>query len=259
MRAESVRSITLQFSNYDLPCFMHAAAHFGTDRYSYAVTPNTDHLIRYCDDPSFRELYRTAGFVLLDSRFLAYVLRAIYGVRLPTCPGSDVTSTLFERVIAKDDKVIVIGSTEAQAATLVDRYGLRTLRHLNPAMGFINDPAAVEECLRFIESESPFRFCLLAVGCPQQEFLARALLNRGRARGLALCVGASINFLTGGEKRAPKWMQDGGVEWLYRLLRNPSRLARRYLIRGPRIFYLLPRFKFLLRPAHDSTLETTPR
>lgn len=241
--------LTLEFSDCDLAGFMKIAANFGCDSYAYAVTPNVDHLIRFCDDAGFRELYRTAAFVLLDSRFLAVVLRLFTGLKLPTSPGSDVTARLFGEVVAPHDKVVVIGGTEAQAATLRTRYGLHGLRHLNPPMGFIRDPAAVEECLRFIESESPFRFCLLAVGCPQQEVLAKALLTRGRARGLALCVGASINFLTGAERRAPRWMQRSGLEWLYRLLHDPGRMAKRYLIRGPRIFFLLPRLKFQLRPA----------
>jgi UDP-N-acetyl-D-mannosaminuronic acid transferase (WecB/TagA/CpsF family) len=86
--------------------------------------------------------------------------------------------------------------------------------------------------------------------------LAKALQSRGRARGLALCVGASINFLTGTERRAPKWVQYAGFEWLYRLLHDPARLARRYLVRGPRIFFLLPRLKFQLRPAAPFVPET---
>jgi exopolysaccharide biosynthesis WecB/TagA/CpsF family protein len=253
---EPVVPLTLEFSDCDLSEFIDIAAKFGVDDYAYAVTPNVDHLIRFCEDPSFRELYRTAGFVLLDSRFLAYLLRAVAGLTLPTSPGSDVTARLFEEVIGPDDKVVVIGGTEAQAEILVRRYGLRRLRHLNPPMGFIHDPAAVEACLRFIEGESPFRFCLLAVGCPQQEVLAKALQLRGRARGLALCVGASINFLTGVERRAPKWMQSAGIEWLYRLLHDPARLARRYLVRGPRIFFLLPRLTFQLRPAAPLAPDT---
>jgi exopolysaccharide biosynthesis WecB/TagA/CpsF family protein len=248
---------TIQFSDCDLPQFMRIAANFGSETYAYAVTPNVDHLIRFCDDPSFRELYRTAGFVLLDSRFLAYVLRLVAGLRLPTSPGSDVTARLFDDVIAPDDKVVVIGGTAEQAGILSRRYGLKALRHLNPPMGFINDPALVEECLRFVENESPFRFCLLAVGCPQQEILAKALQSRGRARGLALCIGASINFLTGGERRAPKWIQHAGFEWLYRLLNDPTRLARRYLIRGPRIFLLLPRLHFELCPVAAFVPEKT--
>lgn len=227
---------------------MRIAADFGTETYAYTVTPNVDHLIRFYDDASFRELYGTAGFILLDSRFLAYVLRVTAGLRLPVCTGSDVTAGLFESVVTPDDKLVVVGGTEQQAEILSTKYGLRALRHFNPPMGFISDPVAVETCLRFIENESPFRFCLLAVGSPQQELVAKALQTRGRARGLALCVGASINFLTGEERRAPWWMQQAGFEWLYRLLHDPGRLAVRYLVRGPRIFLLLPRLKIRLRP-----------
>jgi exopolysaccharide biosynthesis WecB/TagA/CpsF family protein len=101
-------------------------------------------------------------------------------------------------------------------------------------MNFIRDPLAVETCLRQIEAMSPFRFCFLAIGSPQQEIIAQKLKERGIARGLALCVGAAINFLTGIERRAPLWMQQAGLEWLYRLSRDPRRLWRRYLVRGPK-------------------------
>ncbi len=74
-----------------------------------------------------------------------------------------------------------------------------------------------------------------------------ALRERGQARGLALCVGASINFLTGDERRAPGWMQRLGIEWLYRLLQDPRRLAARYLLRGPRVFGLLRRAEIVQR------------
>jgi exopolysaccharide biosynthesis WecB/TagA/CpsF family protein len=215
-------------------------------------------LIRFCDDASFRELYRAADFVLLDSRFLAYLLRLVAGLKLPVSPGSDVTARLFRDVIRPDDKVVLIGGTGEQAQILSREYGLRGLRHMNPPMGFINDPAAVDECLRFIESESPFRFCLFAVGSPQQEVLARAVQTRGRARGLGLCIGASINFLTGMERRAPAFVQKSGFEWLYRLINDPGRLARRYLVRGPRIFLLLPRLKVQLRPAM-APVQVPPR
>ena len=126
-----------------------------------------------------------------------------------------------------------------QAQTLRDKYSLKNLFHHNPPMGFVNDPRAVEECLAFAEAHSPFRFCMLAVGSPQQEILARQLKSRGIARGMALCIGASINFITGVERRAPRWMQSLALEWLYRLMQDPRRLARRYLLRGPRVFALL--------------------
>lgn len=149
-------------------------------------------------------------------------------------------------MVKSDDRLVVIGGSHEQAAQLSATYGV-TLLHHNPPMGFINVPAALEDCLQFIEAASPFRFCFLAVGSPQQERVAYLLKERAAARGLALCIGASLNFLSGTERRAPVWMQRLALEWLFRLLQNPRRLAGRYLVRGPRIFKYLADMKIELR------------
>ncbi|MFT3905577.1 MAG: WecB/TagA/CpsF family glycosyltransferase [Steroidobacteraceae bacterium] len=219
------------------------------------MTPNVDQLIRYHDDVDFRKLYADAAYVLLDSQFLAHLLRISRGLRVGVCPGSDLTAKLFERVIRSDDRVAMVGGSAQQATQLAARFGLKDLRHFNPPMGFIGDPVAVEQVLEFLEQNSPFRFCMLAVGSPQQEVLAQKMLRRGRICGLALCIGASVNFLTGGERRAPRWLQKMGMEWLFRLLQSPGRLGRRYLIRGPRVFGLLGRTEIRLRePAPADSL-----
>lgn len=238
----------IELDDYDLPAFVDAARRWNADTYGYVVTPNADHLIRLDEDPGFRELYRDADFVLLDSRFLARLIALSGGGRLPVCAGSDLTAALFETVIGPDDPLVMIGGDAAQASALAARYGLRRLAHHNPPMGFIRDAQAVEATLAYIEAHSPFRFCLLAVGAPQQEMVARQLKLRGRARGLALCIGASVNFLTGVERRAPVWLQRLGLEWLFRLLQSPRRLAHRYLVRNPRVFALLRRVEVSLRP-----------
>jgi exopolysaccharide biosynthesis WecB/TagA/CpsF family protein len=235
--------------DFDLPRFAAVAAGFGRERYGYVVTPNADHLVRLHEEPRFRRLYADAAFVLLDSRLIAHLLRLLRRQRLPVCTGSDLVATLLGRVVAPDDPVVLVGCGAAQAAQLAQRYGLRNFAHHNPPMGFIDDAAAVETCLRFVEAHSPFRFCLLAVGSPRQEMLAQRLLERGVARGLALCCGASVDFLTGAERRAPQWMQRFGLEWLFRLLQSPRRLGYRYLVRAPRIFGLLGRTRFVLRAA----------
>lgn len=258
-RARSVEEVfgapmTLALSGTALSDFLGIARCFGFDEYAYAVTPNVDHVLRHCDDPSFRSLYAAARFVLLDSRFLAHLIRATTGVKLPVCPGSDLVAHLFDEVIASDDIIVLIGSTDAKAQILRQKYGLRHLRHHNPPMGFVDDPEAVEATLQFVELQGPFRFCLLAVGCPQQEMIAQALKTRKRAKGLALCIGASIDFITGGERRAPAWMAAVGMEWLFRLAQNPCRLAGRYLIRGPRIFVVLPRLEFRIRSRRSDRL-----
>jgi exopolysaccharide biosynthesis WecB/TagA/CpsF family protein len=238
-RRRTAERLKLQFDNHDLTSFTRLAANFGSDRFAYVVTPNVDHVIRLNEDAKFRALYAGADFTLLDSRFLSHVMKFSKGIDLPVCTGSDLTEKLFSEVISADDAVVLIGATDRQAEILTERFGLRNLAHFNPPMGFIHKPAEVQACLDFVESHSPFRFCLLAVGSPQQEVLAQMLKSRATARGLTLCIGASINFLTGTEKRAPQWLQRAGMEWSYRLMQAPRRLAGRYLVRGPRVFGLL--------------------
>jgi exopolysaccharide biosynthesis WecB/TagA/CpsF family protein len=241
-------SLRYVLDDYDLDGFVAVARSFARDRFGFVVTPNVDHLIRYHDDPAFRARYADADFILLDSRFLAHLFRVFKNRRIGVCTGSDLTARLFERVIDSDDQVVLIGGSEVQANKLAERYRLNCVKHYNPPMNFVNNPAEVEACLKFVEANSPFRFCFLAVGAPQQELLAQLLKKRGKARGMALCIGASINFLTGQEKRAPLWMQKVGFEWLYRLLNDPKRLAKRYLLRGPRVFSLLWITKLRVRP-----------
>jgi exopolysaccharide biosynthesis WecB/TagA/CpsF family protein len=240
-------AIELALDNQDLEQFSATAAAFGSDRFGYVVTPNVDHVIRLHDDAGFRSTYDSATFVLLDSRLLSRLLRLINGQQLRVCTGSDLTTRLFEQVIAPDDRIVMVGGSDEQAALLREKFELTDLRHENPPMGFIRDAAAVDQVVQFVEAQSPFRFCLLAVGAPQQELLAQKILERGKARGLALCIGASVNFLTGGERRAPRWMQALALEWLFRLLQSPGRLGKRYLVRGPRIFRLLKQTRIRVR------------
>jgi len=253
-----LREIVHVIDDFDLPEFTSVAARFGADRYGYVVTPNVDHLIRYHEDAAFRAHYRAASFVLMDSRVAARIVRLLKGVRLPVCTGSDLTAKLLSQVAQPDDRIVLIGGSEEQARQIAATYGLKNLRHHNPPMGFIKDPMAVECCLSFIEDASPFRFCFLAVGSPQQEEIAQLLQARTVARGLALCVGASLNFITGAEKRAPRWMQGMALEWLYRLLQSPRRLFHRYLLRGPRILTHLRRSRVVLRRTETQTLKADP-
>ena len=251
-RYSEIMPLALTLDAYDLPGFVKVARDFGAREFAYVVTPNIDHVIRYCDDPAFRLTYADATYVLLDSRLLARILRLTTRLDPPVCTGSDLVAALFAEVIAPEDPIVLIGGTADQVSALRRKYGLLNLQHYNPPMGFIADPAQVDACAQFVERHSPFRFCLLAVGSPQQELLAQRLRQRGSARGLALCIGAAVNFITGDERRAPRWMQAMALEWAYRLANNPRRLARRYLVRGPRILRLLGRVDFRLRPPNST-------
>ena len=256
MPTAPVHEVVHEFDPFDLADFTREAARFRQDRYGYVVTPNVDHLVRYHEDAAFRDCYRHAAYVLLDSRVAARLIRALKGVSVPVCPGSDLTLALLAKAAKPSDRIVFIGGSAAQSAAISARFGLTNVRHHNPPMGFIGDPEAVARCLEFIEGASPFRFCFLAVGSPQQEALARVLGVRGTARGLALCVGASLNFISGAEKRAPVWMQRSALEWLYRLAKDPRRMAGRYLVRGPRGFYYLAGSGVALRSAAPHTADS---
>lgn len=248
--------------DYDTERFLPVAAAFGQRRYGYVVTPNADHLVRLHDDAQFRRMCADASYVLLDSRFVACWLRLTCGERLPVCAGSDLVARLFQSVIAPDDPLVLIGATAQQADSLRAKFGLRALAHHNPPMGFMGDAQAVEACLRFVESHSPFRYCFLAVGSPRQEYLAWRLRERAAAAGLALCVGASIDFLTGAERRAPLWIRQLCLEWAFRLLQNPARMAHRYLVRQPRMFGIVRHSRLALRAPSGSSeigLRATPQ
>ncbi|HEY0982614.1 WecB/TagA/CpsF family glycosyltransferase [Schlesneria sp.] len=241
------------FDDYDITQFMDVVASFGDSRYGFVVTPNTDHLIRLNDDEAFLKLCQSATYLLLDSRFLSLAFFLTKGMHIPVCPGSDLTESLFEKVIKPDDPVLIVGATPEQARFLENKYSLTNLSQYTPPMGFIKSEEEVLKCLEFVEAHSPFRYCFIALGSPQQEILASRLAERGVARGLALCIGASVNFLTGTEQRAPMWMRAMCSEWMYRLLQNPRRMWWRYLVRGPRIFWLMTNLQIKLRTSSPPT------
>jgi exopolysaccharide biosynthesis WecB/TagA/CpsF family protein len=205
--------------------------------FKYVVTPNVHHMVRLLEEPTMRPLYERAWRVFCDSRVLSR-LAWFNGRRLPVITGSDLTAHLIARAGEQCLTIAVIGPTTEACAALGSRYpGVNVVSH-TPPMGFIKSKDEVQRCVDFVvDTQAPLIF--LAVGTPQQEILARHIADHPQARGVGLCVGASIDFLTGKQRRAPVWVQKTGLEWLHRLLSNPQRLASRYLIECPRIFYLI--------------------
>jgi len=215
------------------------AARPAASPFAYLVTPNADHLVRLARDPArYGPLYREATWRLLDSRVVARLARVMGLPAPPVVPGSDLTARLFGEVIGAEDRIAVLGGSAATVAALRARYGLKNLAHHDPPMGFDADPAALEAAVGFVEGAEA-RFAFLCVGSPRQEIVAREVLRRGRATGAALCVGASLLFLSGEERRAPRIVQRAGMEWAWRLAGDPRRLARRYLVEDPALVWLL--------------------
>jgi len=212
--------------------------------FAYLVTPNVDHVVRLSKRPADGEewrAYRDAAWRLCDSRILAKLAR-LRGIRLPVVPGSDLTARLFRDILARGDRLCLIGGEAGDAAALEALSpGVAVVQYMPPT-GLLADRPAMVAAARFAAG-SHARFILLAVGSPQQELVARMIAEVPGSSGTALCVGASVDFLVGRTKRAPRWMRSLSLEWLHRLLGDPVRLWRRYLIDGPRIFLLAWRFR----------------
>nr|WP_238934848.1 WecB/TagA/CpsF family glycosyltransferase [Maricaulis parjimensis] len=204
--------------------------------FAFVVTPNVDHLVRLERDTVLARLYAQAWLTVCDSRVLE-VIGKISGETINVSPGSDLTAKLFDTVIDPAEPITIIGGSEDVIAAVTERYGLRDVRWHQPPMGLRDNPEAIAECARFV-ADNPSRFTFFCVGSPQQELVAEACLDHGGCTGLGLCVGASLDFLGGKARRAPVWMQQARLEWLHRLLQEPGRMWRRYLVDGPKVIQL---------------------
>jgi exopolysaccharide biosynthesis WecB/TagA/CpsF family protein len=157
---------------------------------------------------------------------VARLAAALLGVRLPLALGSDLTVEMVTRAIRPDDAITIIGGTDEMERRLRTRFGWVNLARHDPPFGFIADPAAVARCVDFVLAH-PARYVFLACGAPQSELLGRRIVERGGAVGTGLCIGASLLFVTGLERRAPMFMQRAGLEWLHRLIQEPRRMSVR--------------------------------
>jgi N-acetylglucosaminyldiphosphoundecaprenol N-acetyl-beta-D-mannosaminyltransferase len=206
--------------------------------FKYVVTPNVHHMVRLLEDaPTMQPLYEQAWRVFCDSRVLS-CLAWFRGRKLPVITGSDLTAHLVARAAKQHLTIALIGPTAPACAALANRYPGLNVEFHTPPMGFIKSQNEVRKCVDFA-AKTQSRLVFLAVGMPQQEILARQIADHPQARGVGLCIGASIDYLTGKQRRAPVWLQKAGLEWLHRLLSDPRRLTSRYLIVCPRIFYLM--------------------
>jgi exopolysaccharide biosynthesis WecB/TagA/CpsF family protein len=212
--------------------------------YRYVVTPNVDHLVRLHEDDQtqaqFRALYDRADLCLCHSKVL-HLLGRFRGVRLPVVPGSELTALVLNRLVRRGDRVAIVGG-DAQVLRVL-RMKFRHVEFVQhcPPMGLRGNAGARRAAAEFIAG-SGARFAFIAVGSPQQELIASEAKSIPGATGAALCIGASLDFLTGRQKRAPRLARSLGLEWAHRLISNPRRMWRRSLLEGPRIFLLTYRW-----------------
>lgn len=218
----------------------HVMAGAADEIYSYVVTPNVDHVVQLHQsrsDPrvaSFADAYTAAGLILCDSRILQRLAR-LSGLALAVVPGSDLTRAMITDPRMPGRRVAIIGGSSTLLPALENLVPGIVFTQLRPPMNVLGDDAAMMDIERFVADQQA-DIVLFAMGAPQSEIAAYRCLQGGRARGIGLCIGASLEFVTGEKRRAPHWMQRTGLEWAFRLSSEPRRLWRRYLVEGPRIF-----------------------
>ncbi|MDZ4689796.1 WecB/TagA/CpsF family glycosyltransferase [Terricaulis sp.] len=236
--SRSVEFLDLQFSGLDIDAAVDAVAVRASLNlpFAYVATPNVDHIVGLANEPARRALYDRAWLLLNDSRILEKLAKRVDRA-LPVATGADLAESLLDSVIDRHEPVTIIGGDRDQIEALKDRYRLTDVRWHKAPMGLRNKPEAIVAAAGFA-AQQPSRFTFICVGAPQQELIAYALSQHPDARGVGLCVGAALDFLSGRTKRAPAWMRRAGLEWLHRLVSEPARMWKRYLVTGPKVFSL---------------------
>ena len=220
---------------------LSAAAELLTDwagelRPRLVVTPNTDHFLRWQDDERFRMLYERADLRTVDGAPLAALARRDGTPPPPRVTGVDLFGATVARAAAAGIPIVIIGGEEgvaaAAAAQLVSTTpGVRIAFTASPSRADLGD----EQYLRRLTerlARTPHKVVALCLGSPKQEQLFADLerIADGGLTGVYLCVGATVDFLAGRVRRSPVVFRRLGLEWLYRLVREPRRLWRRYLV-----------------------------
>lgn len=212
---------------------------------SFVLTPNVDHVVQMEKNERLREAYRNAALVLTDGKPLVWVSR-LYGTPIrEKVSGADLFPLLCERAAQKRYRMFFLGAAEGVAAAaahrLEQRYpGLNVAGVYSPPYGFENQKEEMQKIIRNVREAKP-NILIVGLGCPKQEYL---MYEHGQALGVpvALGLGASLDYEAGQVRRAPAWMSNCGLEWFYRLLQDPSRLARRYLVDDLSFFPLILKY-----------------
>lgn len=215
-------------------------------KHSYVVTPNVDHIVKLEKDPEFFEIYENASLILTDGQPLIWISKLYKTSIIEKISGADLFPRVCKLAAQKKYKLFFLGAAEGvadiAATKLIMKYpGLNIVGTYSPKFGFENDPNEIKNIINVIKENIP-DILIVGLGTPKQEkfiYRNKELLNVP----ISLGVGASIDFEAGTQKRAPVWMSKCGLEWFYRLCREPHRLFKRYLIDDIKVIKLIWKYR----------------
>lgn len=196
-----------------------------------AVTLNVDHLVKLRRNPRFQNAYRHARFITADGAPVAWLARRNDpSVRRTT--GADLVLPLAKAAANADLPIYLFGTSNrvlGKAGSYLAEHTNGTLNiagTASPDKNFDPDSEDADRALDEIQA-SGAALCFVALGAPKQEIFAARAVERGINVGF-VSIGAALDFLAGAQIRAPKLLQDNGLEWGWRLITNPRRLGPRY-------------------------------
>ncbi len=216
----------------------------------YVVTPNAQHIVILQRNAKFREIYRHAFLVVPDGVPLLWAAKFFQTPLSGRVNGTDLFERLCEISADRELKVFLLGGRPGAAKkamqVLQTRHPLlKIVGTYCPSYGFESDAEELQQINLAIQAAAP-HLLFVGLGAPKQEYW---IYNHYQKLNVPVSIGIGVSFELVAEmvKRAPKFMQKAGLEWLFRLLVEPNRLWQRYLV-GNTIFLMLilkQRFRLL--------------
>ncbi|MBR1584263.1 MAG: WecB/TagA/CpsF family glycosyltransferase [Clostridia bacterium] len=212
----------------------------------YIVEVNTDVLVKMEKDAFLRQIADQAALTLVDGKPLIWLSRLLKRPVKEKISGADLALTLCRAAPETGDRIFLLGGKEGVARqareNLEKSYpGITIAGEYAPPFGFENDEEELARIRAIVKNAHP-DVVLACFGCPKQEKWVYDNYRRVGA-SVCLCAGATVDFLAGQVRRAPRWMSDAGLEWFYRFLKEPRRLFRRYFVEDLRILKLIFKYR----------------
>lgn len=213
------------------------------------ITPNVDQIMKMQHDQEFHKIVRKAEWVVCDSKVVNITAKFLGTPLKEVIPGSSFFPHFY--MYHKDDpncKIFLLGALNGVAEKAKANINAKVGREIvvgaySPSYGFEKKQEENDNIYDMINN-SGANVVLVGVGCPKQEKWIDA--NKLRMPGVKLwmALGATIDFEAGNVKRAPMIFQKTTTEWLYRLISEPKRMYKRYLVDDPPFFWLILKAKF---------------
>lgn len=215
------------------------------DKKSYVVAINVDVVMKIEEDSYLKKVVDNADMVLVDGKPLVWISK-LHGKPLKAkISGSDLVPLLCEVAAEKGYKIFIIGGKDGIAEQAKEKLEnrlpkIKIVGTYAPPFGFEKNESELDKINQMISEAHP-DLLIACFGCPKQEKWIYENIEKYNAK-VSVCAGATVDFLAGNVKRAPRWMSDHGLEWFYRFTQEPKRMFKRYFVDDTKIVKLI--FKY---------------